>query len=84
MCQTTHRHIPEDSSIIIIIIISTNFVQIEICTEDITPPPLKCVPGALSPGIKRQGREAYHSHSASVEVNKMWIYTSTPPHVFMV
>jgi hypothetical protein len=49
-----------------------------------TQPPLQCVPGALSPGIKWQGREADHSPPASAKVKKMWIYTSTPPYAFMV
>jgi hypothetical protein len=39
--------------------------------------------GVLSPGVKRQGREADHSPPASAEVKKMWIYTSTPPYAFM-
>jgi hypothetical protein len=39
--------------------------------------------GALSLGIKRQGREADHSPPASAEVKKMWIYTSTPSYAFM-
>jgi hypothetical protein len=39
--------------------------------------------GALSPGVQRQGREADHSPPASAEVKKTWIYTSTPPYVFM-
>jgi hypothetical protein len=41
--------------------------------------------GGSFPGLKRQGREADHSHptSAEVEVKKMWIYTFTPPYVFM-
>jgi hypothetical protein len=39
--------------------------------------------GALSPGVKWQGREADHSSPASAEVKKMWIYTSTPPYAFM-
>jgi hypothetical protein len=39
--------------------------------------------GALSPGEKQQGLEADHSPPASAEVKKMWIYTSTPPYVFM-
>jgi hypothetical protein len=39
--------------------------------------------GALSPGVKRPRREADHSPPASVEVKKMWIYTS-PPYAFMV
>jgi hypothetical protein len=37
-----------------------------------TQPPIKWVPG-----VKRQGREADHSPPTSVEVKKMWIYTST-------
>jgi hypothetical protein len=39
--------------------------------------------GALSPGVKRPGREADHSPPASAEIKKIWIYTSTPPHAFM-
>jgi hypothetical protein len=48
-----------------------------------TQPPIQCVPAALSPGVKRQGREADHSPPASAEIKKMWIYTSTPPYAFM-
>jgi hypothetical protein len=39
--------------------------------------------GALSPEVKRQGREADHSPPAKAEAKKMWIYTSTLPYVFM-
>jgi hypothetical protein len=39
--------------------------------------------GALSPGVKRAGREADHSPPTSAEFKKMWIYTSTPPYAFM-
>jgi hypothetical protein len=39
--------------------------------------------GALSPGVKRQRREADHSPPANEEVKKTWIYTSTPPPTFM-
>jgi hypothetical protein len=39
--------------------------------------------GSSFPGVKRQGREADHSPPTSAEVKKMWIYTSTPPYVFM-
>jgi hypothetical protein len=46
-------------------------------------PPIQWVPGTLSPGVKRQGREADHSPPFSAEVKKMWIYTSTPLYVFM-
>jgi hypothetical protein len=41
------------------------------------------VPGALSPVVKRPGRESDHSPAASAEVKKMWIYTSTPPYAFI-
>jgi hypothetical protein len=40
--------------------------------------------GALSPGVRRQRREADHSPPTSAEVKKMWIYTSTPPYAFIV
>jgi hypothetical protein len=43
-----------------------------------TQPPIKWVLGVLSPGIKQQGRKANHSLPTSVEVNTMWVYTSTP------
>jgi hypothetical protein len=36
------------------------------------------VPGALSPGVKRPGREVDHSPPTSAKVKKMWIYTSSP------
>jgi hypothetical protein len=38
---------------------------------------------ALSMGIKLQELEADHSPPSIVEVNKTWIYTSTPPYAFM-
>jgi hypothetical protein len=34
-------------------------------------------------GLKRPGREVGHSPPASAEVNRMWIYTSTPPYACM-
>jgi hypothetical protein len=48
-----------------------------------TQPPIQWVPGALFPGIKWPGRESNRSPSASAEVKKMWIYTSSPPYAFM-
>jgi hypothetical protein len=45
-------------------------------------PPIEWVPGAISPGVKRSGREGDHSSPTSTEVKKMWIYTSTPPYAF--
>jgi hypothetical protein len=47
-----------------------------------TQPPIQWVLG-LSPGIKRLRYEADSSVSASAEVKKMWIYTSTPPYAIM-
>jgi hypothetical protein len=41
-------------------------------------PPIHLVPRALSPGVKWQGREPDHWPVACAEVNKIWIYTSTP------
>jgi hypothetical protein len=38
---------------------------------------------ALSPGVKRPGREADHSPPTSVEVNKTCVYTSTAPYAFI-
>jgi hypothetical protein len=35
-----------------------------------TQPPIQWVPGALSPGMKRPGREADHSPPTSAEVKK--------------
>jgi hypothetical protein len=38
----------------------------------------KRVLGAISPEVKRPGREPDHSPPASAEVKKIWAYTSTP------
>jgi hypothetical protein len=35
------------------------------------------------PGIKKPGSEDDHSSPTSAEAKKTWIYTSTPPYVFM-
>jgi hypothetical protein len=43
-----------------------------------TQPPIQWVPV-----VKRPGRIAGHSHPTSAKVKKTWIYTSTPPYVFM-
>jgi hypothetical protein len=48
-----------------------------------TQPPIQCVPGALSRGYSGRGRETDHSPPTSAVVKKMWIYTFTPPYVFM-
>jgi hypothetical protein len=36
--------------------------------------------GALSPGVKRPGREADHLPLSNAEVKNTWSYTSTPPY----
>jgi hypothetical protein len=48
-----------------------------------TQPPILWVPGALSPGVKRNVREADHSPPNSAEVKETWVCTSTAPYVFM-
>jgi hypothetical protein len=41
------------------------------------------MPGALSSRVKLPEPKADHSPPTGAEVKKMWIYTSTPPYVFM-
>jgi hypothetical protein len=41
-----------------------------------TQPPIQWVPGALSLGVKRPGREADHSPPSSAEAKNAWSYTS--------
>jgi hypothetical protein len=48
-----------------------------------TQPPIQWVPGTPLAGVKRAGREADHPPPTSAEVNKTWVYTSTPPYVFV-
>jgi hypothetical protein len=44
-----------------------------------TQPPIQWVPGALSLGVKRPGREAGHIPPSSAEVKNAWSYTSNSP-----
>jgi hypothetical protein len=46
-------------------------------------PPIQWIPGALSLGLKRPGREADHSLPSSAEVKNSWSYASTPQYAFM-
>jgi hypothetical protein len=39
--------------------------------------------GLFCRGLKQPGREADHSPLTSAKVKKTWMYTSTPPYVFM-
>jgi hypothetical protein len=48
-----------------------------------TQPPIQWVPRSFSPEIKRQGCEAHHSPPTNPGIKKTWIYTSSPPYVFM-
>jgi hypothetical protein len=50
-----------------------------------TQPPIELAPGggALSPEVKRPGREDYYSIPDSAEFTKMGIYTRTLPYAFM-
>jgi hypothetical protein len=48
-----------------------------------TQPPIQWVPGALSLGVKRLGREADHSPPSSSEVKNAWRNTSTPQYAFI-
>jgi hypothetical protein len=48
-----------------------------------TQPPIHWVLGAISPGIKRPGREADRSPPTSAKAKKMLIYTSIPPYDLM-
>jgi hypothetical protein len=48
-----------------------------------TQPPIQRVPGVLSLGVKRPGRETDHSPTSSAEVKNAWSYTSTPQYAFM-
>jgi len=44
-----------------------------------THPCIQWIPGALSLGVKRPGREAGHSSPTRVKVKNMWSYTFAPP-----
>jgi hypothetical protein len=48
-----------------------------------TQPPIQLVPGDLSPGVKRPGREVDHSPPTSAEVKNTLIYISTPRWISM-
>jgi hypothetical protein len=45
-------------------------------------PPVQWVPGALSLGVKRPGREPDHLPPSSAEVKNAWSYTSAPQYAF--
>jgi hypothetical protein len=45
----------------------------------LTQSPIEWVPGVVSLGVKRSGREADYSPPSSAEVKNVWSYISTPP-----
>jgi hypothetical protein len=47
-----------------------------------TQPPIQWVPGALSLGVKRPGREADHSPPSSAEVKNTWNYNYPHQYAF--
>jgi hypothetical protein len=49
----------------------------------LTQPPVQWIPVAFPTEVKWPGHEADHLPPTSAEVKKPWIYTSTPPYVFM-
>jgi hypothetical protein len=71
-------------SLIYVVLVRTLFISSDVIPKRFNPvgpshPPTQWVPGALSLGLKRPGREADHSPPFSTEVKKnAWIYTSTP------
>jgi hypothetical protein len=48
-----------------------------------TQSPMQWLPGFISLGVKRLGREADHSRPTGTEMKNSWISTSTPPDVIM-
>jgi hypothetical protein len=56
--------------------------RIFLLSKSSRPDTIPFVPGAIYPGVKRPGREVDHSPATSAEVKKMWIYTSTPIHLY--
>jgi hypothetical protein len=48
----------------------------------LTQPPIQWVRKALSPGVKRPGRESDKSPPTTADAKKTWVYTSTPPFAF--
>jgi hypothetical protein len=47
-------------------------------------PPIKWLPGALSPAVKRPSSECHHSSLCTAELKKAWSNTATPYYFFMV
>jgi hypothetical protein len=64
---------------------SRNFFLFASATgSDAHPDLCPMVTGGSSTVVKRPGCEADNSSSSSVDVKNSWMYTSTPPYVFML
>jgi hypothetical protein len=59
------------------VLTALRLLPIHSSSREPTQPPIQWVPGALSLGVKRLGREADHSPPSSAEVKNAWSYTST-------
>jgi hypothetical protein len=55
------------------------FITVSLPSLGPTQPPIQCITGALSPGVKRPEREADHSPPTGAEVKNTWSHTSTLP-----
>jgi hypothetical protein len=66
-------------------VVWARFTPLHIIHDGVGPaqPPIQWVTRALSLGAKQPGREADYCFPTSVEVKNTWIYTSTPPYVFI-
>jgi hypothetical protein len=59
----------------------SNFLHVIQTGSEAHPASYKTSTEALSLGVKRPGRETEYS-PINAKVKKIWIYLSTPPHVF--
>jgi hypothetical protein len=58
-------------------------IAVRVPVGQTTEASIQWAPVPLSPGVKRPGYETDHSPPTSAEVKKTWVYTSTPPYIFM-
>jgi hypothetical protein len=75
----------DDGGVGVRVPVGSRIVSFPLRTDRLWGPPNLLSNGylELSPKVKRQGREADHSHPTSAEVKKMWRYASTLPYAFM-
>jgi hypothetical protein len=75
----------EGREIVVRVPVRARFFPLHIIQTDseVQPASYTRVPATHSPVVKRPKREAGHSPPTSAEVKNTWIYTSSPPYVFM-